>query len=175
FLIGGTVRLAGQNLGQNIIYSNFRNNDAAKIVFDAGVKYKTGLRSFQFGMAIRNFSSNVKRERIYEQMPLLFIMGTTIDVFELVAVQSQKSQLNFAIDFLHPNNYSERINMGLEYSMMKKIALRCGYQTNRDVASWSIGFGINTLISGKNIVFDYSYSNFDIFDGINRLSVGFNF
>jgi hypothetical protein len=175
FFIGGNLRLVGQNLGQNNLESGVKDNDATKLVFDLGVKYYTGLRSFRFGMAIRNFSSNVKRERIYEQLPILFIMGAAIDVFELISGEPGENQLLFAIDFLHPNNYSERMNLGVEYLLFGKFALRAGYQTNQDVASWSAGIGLNSEIAGKTVIFDYSYSNFDIFDGVNRLSVGFSF
>jgi len=176
FLIGGNVRLVGQNLGQNDLGSGLIDNNATKLVFDAGVKYYTGLRSFRFGMAIRNFSSNIRRERIYEQLPVLFIMGAAIDIFEVLAPhRDRNSALTVAADFIHPNNYSERMNLGLEYLFLGKIALRGGYQTNRDVASWSAGLGMISNISGKTVIFDYSYSNFDVFDGVNRLSVGFAF
>lgn len=176
FFIGGNVRLAGQNLGQSYLESGRKDNNATKLVFDAGVKYYTGLRSFRFGMAIRNFSSNIKRERIYEQLPLIFIMGAAIDLFEMVStVPERNSSLTLAVDFLHPNNYSERMNIGLEYLAFGRLALRAGYQTNQDVASWSAGLGVNATLAGRTVTFDYSYSNFEIFDGVNRLSVGFNF
>lgn len=176
FMIGGNVRLAGQNLGQSYISSGKVDNNAAKLVLDAGVKYYTGLRSFQFGMAIRNFSSNIKRERIYEQLPLMFIMGAAVDLFELVSPEStENSDLLLAIDFTHPNNYDERMNIGLEYTFLKRVAVRGGYQFNQDVASWSTGFGINGKLAGKIVDFDYSYSAFDVFDGVNRFAIGLEF
>jgi len=176
FFAGVNIRIAGQSLGQNYMSSGLKNNDASKVVFDAGIKYNTGLRSFQFGMAIRNFSSNIKRERIYEQLPLLFVMGMGIDIFEVINPDhSNEDALLLAIDFMHPNNFSERMNVGLEYKFKNMFYLRGGYQGNQDLASWSAGLGVNSTIAGKNVIFDYSYSNFDIFDGVNRLSVGFNF
>ncbi|UCE06337.1 MAG: PorV/PorQ family protein, partial [bacterium] len=177
FFIGGNVRLAGQNLGQNVVTNgNLKDNNATKLVFDAGVKYYTGFKSFRFGMAIRNFSSNIKREEISEQLPLLFTMGMAIDLFDLVTPKhSEDNSLTLAIDFLHPNNYSERVNFGLEYKLYRKIAMRGGYQTNQDIASWSVGVGLNSTIGNYDIEFDYSYSNFDIFDGVNRFSMGIAF
>jgi len=176
FSIGGNIRLAGQNLGQSYLTSGKVDNNATKLVLDAGVKYYTGLRSFQFGMAIRNFSSNIKRERIYEQLPVLFSMGMAVDLFELISPESTKySDLLFAVDFTHPNNYSERMNVGMEYLFMNTIAVRGGYQFNQDVASWSMGFGLNGNIAGKSMIFDYSYSAFDVFDGVNRFAIGLEF
>ncbi len=176
FLIGGNMRVAGQNLGQNQFGNDTRNNNASKLVFDMGVKYFTNVKDFRFGMAIRNFSSNLKREEISEQLPLLFTMGMAIDLLDFVAPhRTNDNAMTLAMDFLHPNNYSERVNFGLEYLLLGKLALRGGYQTNQDIASWSVGFGINQKLGNNVIVFDYSYSNFDIFDGVNRLSVGFAF
>lgn len=173
FLIGGSMRLAGQNLGQSRFAGGVKDNNATKLIFDAGVKYYTGLRSFRFGMAIRNFSSNIKREEISEQLPLLFTMGMALDLFDFVTpMQSETQSLTLAVDFLHPNNYLERLNIGLEYMLFEKIALRGGYQTNRDLASWSAGVGVNTNIGANPVEIDYSYSNFDIFEGVNRLSIG---
>lgn len=176
FLIGGNVRLVGQNLGQNMMVAGMKDNNATKLVFDAGVKYYTGFKSFRFGMAIRNFSSNIKREEIDEQLPLTFTMGMAMDILDLIyAEHSKDNSLTLAVDFLHPNNYSERMNLGLEYQLFGKIALRGGYQTNHDLASWSIGAGLNTTIANNDIEFNYSYSNFEIFDAVTRLSIGIGF
>lgn len=181
FSIGGNIRIAGQNLGSNNFYTGSSyagsiNNDAAKLVFDAGVKYYTGYKSFRFGMAIRNFSSDIKREAIYEQLPLTFTLGAAIDLLDFINPEhSKKDALTFAVDFLHPNNYSERFNIGTEYKLLGIFALRAGYQTNRDVQSWSAGVGFNSTLANKDVEVNYSFSKIDIFNNVNRLSVGFAF
>ena len=177
FYIGGNVRLAGQNLGENMITGGtVTQNTAGKLVFDAGVKYYTGVKSFCFGMAIRNFSSNLKREEISEPLPILFAMGAAVDILELVAPEySEKNRLLLAVDFLHPNNYTERLNVGLEYTVWNMLSLRGGYQTNHDIASWSAGIGTRSRIGTNDITFDYSYSDLDIFSNVNRFSVGIAF
>ncbi len=181
FSIGGNVRIAGQNLGSNNFYTGSGyagavNNNATKLVFDAGIKYYTGYKSFRFGMAIRNFSSDIKREAIYEQLPLTFTLGAAIDLLDFINPEhSTKDALTFAIDFLHPNNYSERFNIGAEYKLLGIFALRAGYQTNRDVQSWSAGVGFNSTVANKDVEVNYSFSKIDIFNNVNRLSVGFAF
>ncbi len=176
FLVGGDIRIVGQNLGQSQLANGFKDNNAVKMVFDAGVKYHTGFHGFRFGMSIRNFSSNVKREEIEEQLPLLFTMGMAIDLLDVITPAfSQNNSLNLAVDFLHPNNYSERVNYGLEFLMFEHFAIRGGYQTNQDLASWSAGIGLNYNVGKNNLRFDYSYSDFDLFSGVNRLSVGIAF
>ncbi len=177
FLAGGNIRFAAQNLGQNTMEGGLvEENNANKMIFDAGVKYYTGLKSFRFGMAIRNFSSNLKREEISEPLPLLFTMGVALNVFDVILSNpSDENSLLFAVDFLHPNNYTERLNLGLEYNFWNMLSLRCGFQTNHDTASWSAGIGVQTKVGKNNVCFDYSYSDLDIFQYVNRFSLGVNF
>ncbi len=177
FAIGGNIKLVGQNLGQSIMSNNVvKDNDASKFVFDAGVKYHTGFRSFRFGMAIRNFATNIRRELVDEQLPLTFTLGAALDLMDFISSRKgSKNSLTVAIDFVHPNNYSERLNLGVEYRLWNMLALRGGYQNNRDLASWSAGLGIHTDIGNNNVEFNYSYSNYDIFTGVSRFSLGFSF
>ncbi|MCX7876704.1 MAG: PorV/PorQ family protein [Melioribacteraceae bacterium] len=171
FSIGGNVRLVGQNLGTNTFVSGIsKENKATKLVFDAGVLYNTGFKNFRFGMAIRNFSSNIKREEISEQLPLTFTMGGAIDVLKFIN-DNENDELTFAIDFLHSNSYSERINIGAEYKFLGMVSLRAGYQTNRDIASWSAGVGFYTILSDYNLEVNYSFSKMEIFNNVNRLSL----
>jgi hypothetical protein len=176
FSVGGTVKIAGQNLGESFVESGMKNNNALKLVFDAGVKYITDFKGFMFGMSIRNFSSDLKREEIDEQLPLLFSLGASINVMEVISEEvSEGNSLLLAADFLHQNNFSERVNLGLEYKLMDMISLRGGYQTNRDLASWSGGIGFNTSVSDYKLEVNYSYSKFEIFDNVNRLSLLISF
>lgn len=176
FSIGGNIRLVGQNLGTNtFVDGSTVDNNAQKLVFDAGVLYNTGYKDFRFGMTIRNFSSNIKREEIDEQLPLAFTMGGAVNVLAFVLPESKNDVLTLAVDFLHSNSYSERVNIGAEYKFLGMIALRAGYQTNRDIASWSAGAGFNTELSGYDLQVNYSFSKMDVFDNVNRISVNFAF
>jgi len=176
FSIGGTVRYTGQNLGESMLATGLKENSASVLVFDVGVKYYTGFRSFRFGMAFRNFSAQVKHEQIEEQLPLTFTLGVAMDMFDLLDPgHSKESSMTLGVDFLHSNNYSERVNMGLEFITLGMIALRGGFQTNRDVASWSAGVGVFTSIEEYDVRFDYSYSQMQYFNGVNRFSLGFSF
>jgi len=179
FSVGGNVRLVGQNLGSNTFYDGTSTtNTATKLAFDLGVKYQTLFNDFRFGMAIRNFSTDIKRELISEQLPLTFTMGAAIDLLDFVDANHDKGTgLTFAIDLLHSNSYSERVNMGLEYKMLGMLALRGGYQTNRDVQSWSAGVGLNTTLAGNAVAFNYSFSKITetSFDNVNRVSLAFSF
>jgi hypothetical protein len=174
FAFGGTVRFAGQNLGQNLLESGMKDNNASKLVFDLGVKYKTFFNGFAFGMSIRNFASNIKREEIDEQLPLVFALGASINLMNFI-LPEHDGALHLATDFLHQNNYSERINVGLEYIFLNMLSVRGGYQTNRDLASWSGGVGFNYSLFDYEVEVNYSYSRYEIFNSVNRLSLLFAF
>jgi len=176
FLIGGTVRYTGQNLGQSLLASGLKNNNASIFVFDLGVKYYTGLKSFRFGMAFRNFSSQIKREEVYEQLPTTFTISGAMDLMDIITPDHDKNtSLTLGADYLHSNNYSERLNFGLEYITMGAIALRGGYQTNHDLQSWSLGMGAFVKVENYDIQVNYSYSAMQYFDGVNRFSLGVGF
>jgi hypothetical protein len=177
FSIGGTVKIVGQNLGENtFINGTHKENDATKLSFDAGIRYLTGFKSFKFGMYIRNFASNIRRELVDEQLPLIFSLGFAMNIMEVINPElSKDNEINIAADFLHQNNYSERVNLGIEYNFLEMISLRGGYQTNRDLASWSAGAGFKTSVSGYEMEVDYSYSRFEIFNNVNRISLIFSF
>ena len=176
FSIGGTVKLAGQNLGVNQLVNGSKDNNANKLVFDAGVLYKTGFKGFSFGMAIRNFATDLKREEIEEQLPLVFSLGASINLMDIINTDlAQNNNILFSADFLHQNNYSERLNFGLEYKFLQMISLRGGYQTNRDLASWSGGIGFNTTVSDYDLELNYSYSRFKYFNSVSRISLTFSF
>ena len=177
FLFGGSVRFVGQNLGENTFYNGVSmKNDATKLAFDLGVKYYTLFNDFRFGMSFRNFSSDITRNVYAEQLPLSFNIGAAIDLLKFVEKsQDKNTSFTFAADFLHTENHSERFNLGLEYKFLGMVALRWGYQTNRDIQSWSAGVGLNTTLSGNEIQVNYSYSKMQIFNGVNRLSLVMSF
>jgi hypothetical protein len=176
FSLGFTIKYAGQNLGQNTFGTSTVKNDASIFAFDAGVRYQTDFNGFTFGMFLRNFSTNIQREEIEEQLPLLFSFGASINLLELIQEKySNENGIIFEADFLHQNNYTERVNLGVEYKFLKIFSLLAGYQSNRDLASWSAGAGFNSSVSDYDIAVNYSYSSFDIFNSVNRISLNFSF
>ena len=173
FSIGGNVRYVGQQLGESYLGTGLKKNSESQVAFDLGVKFYPGLKSVRFGMSIRNFGPSVKYEEITAQLPLTFGVGIAMDMMDLIVpAHSQDNSLLISAEFVHPNNYTERVNVGLEYKLMKLLALRGGYQSNTDLAGFSGGIGITPpTVGGAKLEIGYSYSVLDIFDGINRFSI----
>ena len=177
FAIGGTVKYAGQQLGQLIdINGTVSDNTAKKWVFDMGVKYFPGIESLRLGMSIRNFSTFVRYQSFQSPIPLEFSVGLGMNILDVFNTGTIKDHEFFlSTDFVHPNNYTDRINVGVEYNFLKKFSLRGGYQSNHDLLSWSGGGGIAQSIGGVDLHVDYAYSGTKNFGGIHRLAMGFAF
>jgi hypothetical protein len=178
FSMGGTVKYVGQQLGEAVLEDGNRKFSANVLAFDLGIKYHTGFKGFRFGMSIRNFSTAVKYDEVSTQLPLTFALGGAIDIMDVFGTESgtEGDKLLLTTEFIHPNNYTERALVGLEYNFMNMLYLRGGYMGNHDVLGVHAGIGVSPEIGGKKVQLDYSYStSISYFDDINRLSIGFVF
>ena len=89
FSVGGNVRYVYQNLTGGFI--DFMEDETAKtrifetdvMSFDFGILYKTGFKSLNFGMNLRNFSKEVKYIKESFQLPLTFEIGISINAVDL--------------------------------------------------------------------------------------------
>ena len=114
-------------------------------------------------------------DKEYEENQKDGALNTIIYQLDFSRIHEKLFGCTFSAEFLHPNNYTERINLGVEYTLIKMLSLRGGYQTNMDLGGFSGGICITPpSIGGTNIKIGYSYSVLDIFDGVNRFSIGFS-
>jgi hypothetical protein len=159
------------------------------VAFDFGTVYFTGFRSLRLAMSTSNFGPDMRfggnyLDRYYigtayvEQgnefggydLPLNFRVGLAYDF-----MVSPTSKLVAAIDATHPNDYSERVHMGAEYSWDDTIFLRGGYATNAGEMGLSAGCGFNLKTSLGRASIDYAYTNFGVFKSVHRFGVGMAF
>jgi hypothetical protein len=89
--------------------------------------------------------------------------------------EHENSSLLLGVDALHPRDYTERVHVGLEYSYNEMVFLRGGYKTNYDEEGLTAGVGFNVKSGTMGVKVGYSYSEFGVFDGVNRFDVGFTF
>ncbi|HKJ80845.1 MAG TPA: PorV/PorQ family protein [Ignavibacteriaceae bacterium] len=176
FSIGGTVKYVGQQLGQLTDGTGTHDNNASKLVFDLGVKYIPGIESLRLGMSIRNFSTFVQYQNFQSPLPLVFSVGLGMNIMDVIdKTISTNHSLILSSEFVHPNDYTERVNTGIEYTFMKTVSLRAGYESNQDIFGWSGGLGFEHSIDGTALEIDYSYSTTQYFNGVNRFSLSVNF
>lgn len=175
FTIGGQVKYAYQQLGENQLSSGqIEKNEVSGLAFDFGTVFYPGFKSFRFGMSIRNFSPEFKYVEEGFELPLTFSIGVAMNLLDLMGAEYGSSLL-FTIDALHPRDYSERLNMGLEYTVLDMLSLRAGYKFNYDIEGLSAGVGFKKDFGNVGIDLGYAYSDIEFFDAVNRISFSLSF
>ena len=178
FSVGGNLKYIYQNFGSgHVVGGDYNNFKTAKIdidvfSFDFGVLYKTGYKSLNFGMSIRNFSQEIKFVEESFQLPLNFKIGLSMNLLDIIDINPADHAFLFAVDAEHPRDNKEMLHLGGEYTLMQILSLRVGYVTpETSLAGMNYGVGLKYDINGIKFGFDYSYTEFGDFDPINRFSV----
>ncbi len=176
------------------IQENLYNSNANAMAIDIGSLYDTGISGIKIGMAMTNFGGKMKlngrdltqrnvdpdptRGGNIEQsadlvvsswpLPLNFRVGLSYELFK-----TESNALLVAADFNHPTDADERINLGAEYTLAKRIYLRGGYKFNYDEESFTAGGGLNLPVTNYNLMIDYAFQEFGILGETHRFSLGF--
>jgi len=176
FSVGGQIKFAAQDLGESVIDVNGKkiDNKVSGIAYDFGTMFYPGFKSFRLGMYIRNFSQQFKYEKEAFQLPLTFAIGFAMDVLDIMSDEHENSLL-VSFDALHPRDYTERIHLGAEYTFLDFFSLRAGYKFNYDEESLTGGVGLKTNVRGLGVNVGYAYSDFGVFDSVNRISFVLSF
>jgi hypothetical protein len=179
FAMGGQLKYAGQNLGESQLTTDGETtqNKVSGLAYEFGTTFYPGLlESFRFGMSIKNFSQEFQYEQEGFQLPLTYFIGIAFDALELAGdFNNDIHSLMIALDAIHPRDYAERIHLGAEYWFKNMVAVRTGYKFNYDEEGISFGAGLKYNVSGLNLKLDYAYSNFGVFESVNRISIGASF
>ncbi len=170
FVVGGQIKLVGQQLGSSALPSGVtKKNVANAVAFDFGTIYATGFKSLKFGMSVRNFSQEIKYEEEGFQLPLTFQIGISMNIMDVIAPDMKMHKVLVSIDAAHPRAFREYINFGTEYWFMNSFAFRFGYITGHHEYDYSLGIGIRKF--GLNI--NYAFQPFGVFGAINQFSLVF--
>ena len=122
------------------------------------------------------------------ELPLIFRLGTSIK-----PIVNETHELILSLDVLHPNNNSESLNLGSEYSMNvvggNKFFLRSGLKNigisqysetknilGKKVPFSSLTFGLGyekNIINNKSIGIDYSYQSIGLLGDVSLLTFRF--
>ena len=177
------------------IYQQIWNETATGFAFDIGTQYRLDFQNLTIAMSMSNFGGDIRfegpdldinynREDIYPlsrivpgrlqtedyPLPLQFQVGIGFDIFEVDFVKMRGD-----IDATHPNDNSERVLFGTEFSFFDRFFVRGGYKYNFDDQKFAFGAGANVPFSSSAIYFDYSYSVYDLLPGVHRISLKLSF
>lgn len=120
----------------------------------------------------------VKYELESWELPLIFRIGISTFIYK-----DTFNSLMVSVDALHPNNNSESINVGGEYTVnipsYGEVSLRSGYKAlfmESSEYGLSFGAGVKLRFLGNRFVnIDYAYRSLGILGSINSYSIGFSF
>lgn len=185
FALGGNVKYVREALAD---FSGSADDVVAKAWgVDVGFFYYTGFRSLKMGMVIRNFGPELDPPGEYQDydngspltdlseyrpyhMPMTFRFGLAMDIYE-----SENQLLTAAVDAIHPNDNIEEVNLGAEYWLADRIAIRAGYQGRHDAAGLNTGAGFKFPFGAATLSVDYAFTDYGILDWTHRVSMGIDF
>ncbi len=158
---------------------------ASGFAIDIGTLFTTPFAGMKIGMSISNFGGKMQmlgkdtfvnydlapdqegsNDRIPANLttdkfslPLLFRVGLALEVFSF-----NSSRMIMAVDAAHPNDNTEYINVGVEYSLNDWLFLRTGFKNLFMLdgeEGLTVGGGIKYALSRNvSIKIDYSYQDF---------------
>lgn len=176
--LGGSVKYAKQSLGAAVngvdANNNYTRKDNVKgvVAFDFGLLYRTGFRSLNFAMSVKNFSQEIKFEKENFQLPLTFRIGLSFNAVDLFEnVDKNMHSFLLSVDAVHFRDYPEQVSLGGEYTFMNTVSLRAGYNYPADERSYTVGVGVKQSYQNYGLGVDYAYTPFGIFNAVHRVSV----
>lgn len=141
------------------------------VAFDVGTMYDVGTLGMRIGMSISNIGSQITFIERSARMPSIFRVGTSA-----VLMQRGNQKLIAAVEFSHPPDNAERLNVGTEYSFRKFVFLRGGYGFNYDSEGLAAGVGFRMPVSSMGVAnVDYAFTDMKDLGGVHRLSLSFLF
>ena len=165
-----------------IINESIDGVSASAVAFDFGSVYSIGLSGWQLAARISNLGSDIEFFTQDNPLPLSFSIGTSI-----YPVNSENTRLMLSVDTIKPLDSEQQLRTGAELSFYDLLFLRGGYKFNysgiddggtsdRDavnatIEGVSLGAGVQYEIGGYAVAIDYAYTQMDLLDNVNRISL----
>lgn len=160
----------GLNIGMSI------SNYGTRLTYDGiDLKQSVDIEPDENG----NYANVPSRFEMDEwELPLIFRLGVSFYPYK-----SEMHSVQVAVDALHPNNNSESLNVGAQYSLRipayGDIYIRGGYKgLLMDQSQYGLSFGLGVVLKmfgNQSVKFDYAYRSHEVLGNINSFSVGFLF
>jgi hypothetical protein len=166
---------------------------------DIGTLFTTSLRGMRIGMSLSNFGTKMRLEGKdtlvkYDidpvktgnndkinahldtdkwSMPLIFRAGVAMDFYE------GPNRHTVALDALHPNNKTERLNVGAEYALGEFLFLRAVWNSlflRDNEQGLSAGAGLKYRMPGRVYLnVDYAFADYGVLNNVHRFALSLSF
>ncbi|MCK4511920.1 PorV/PorQ family protein [bacterium] len=166
FAAGGTIKWIHSTLAdlEVLDVGGLEDYRASGFVGDFGTHYKTGFHSLEIGLMIQNMGPEIVYIEEPVPMPATFKFGLAMNVLE-----TPGQTVKVAVEFRHPSDSAEKINVGAEYALDDMYFVRAGYKMGYDEESFTAGGGARVSLGNLGRVgLDVSYADFGYLGGIVR-------
>ena len=185
-----------------IIQQRIWDMKASAFAMDLGIAAKTGYKSLRIAAALLNFGTDVQysggqlmEESVYHDygngplqiqkieittssspLPLSYRLGMGYDF-----IDGPSHKLTGAFDYVHPNDGSEKQNMGVEYGFNKMLFARAGLRVDIDARdddnaySPTFGLGVNYEFGMLKTKIDYAYADYGLLSTVHRIALALAF
>jgi long-subunit fatty acid transport protein len=175
---------------------------ASAFAMDLGITAKTGYKSLRIAAALLNFGTDVQysggqleqevnfygyglgpqqsQKMEYSTssapLPLCYRLGAVYDL-----IDNPTHKLTAAFDYVHPNDGSEKQNLGMEYGFNKMLFARAGLRVDIDARdddnaySPTFGLGINYGFGMLKTKIDYAYADYGPLSTVHRVALALAF
>jgi long-subunit fatty acid transport protein len=155
----------------NLVHEGLAEFSQQTYAFDVGTLYDVGVLGMKIGMTISNIGSQVQFIEKEARIPAIFRIGSSVSLMQ----QADQTLLG-SLEFSHPPDNAERLNVGAEYSFRNFVHLRGGYNVNYDAEGIAGGAGFHFPVSvAGEADLDYAYTDMKDLGGIHRFSLTFEF
>lgn len=179
FSVGGNAKYVLQDLSDAILSLSAKemteSNSTSTVAFDFGLMYRTGFRSLNLAMSVRNFARELRYVQENFELPLTFNVGVSMNVLDLTSMDPNVHALRFSLEAERPRDFSEQLKAGGEYTFMDMVSVRAGYTYPTDEQSISLGGGLKYDTSSVGFSADYAYTAFGLFGAVHRMGVSLSF
>ena len=182
-----SMGLTGKFISQSI--DNFSANAVA---LDAGIIYDIGYKGARIGARINNLGSDIKYYEIAAPLPLVFSIGSSINLMENT---EQGMRFTAMVDATKPQDGEQLLFVAGEAQVAKYLMLRGGYKLNysgtsdnktdeitgqrfgadRTEEGYTLGAGLSYPTGGFNVGVDYAFTEFGLLNNVHRVSVNLGF
>lgn len=146
-----------------LVYQKLDVQKALSLGIDLGGLYQTPIDNLKLGFAIQNLGTRIKFISESDPMPLNLRLGAAYKLLD---------GLTLAGDLYKPIDGKFKFNIGAEYWIKGKLALRAGIpEIGGHKAKFGVGIGFKT----GNYSFDYAFLPYDKLGNTHRISVVIKF